>query len=435
MGGLLAARVLADHFERVTLVERDRFPTEVAQRKGVPQGRHAHGLMAGGCRVLEQLLPGFCAEMVARGAVSGDVGQVMRYWVAGVRFTPVESGLHSLLVSRPLLETHVRERVLALENVHAKDDCDVLGLLGNAERIRGVRIRARSGAKPEHLIDADLVVDTSGRGSRMPEWLTALGLPAPEQENVRVDVGYTTCLYRRKPGHLAGQHGVIVAALPPNRRCGVAVALEGDRFIVTLAGYLGDHAPATHEGLVEFARGLPSHDIHELLRNAEPCSQPVTATFRDSQRRRYERLRRFPEGLLVMADAICSFNPIYGQGMSVAALEAELLDRCLRSGTFWLWREFFARAAKIIDVPWSIAVGGDLGFAEVAGERTLASRVLGAYLLRVQRAAADDPRAALAFRRVVQMVAAPSTLLRPSLMARVLLRRPALAAPQQLACD
>jgi len=421
MGGLLAARALADHFERVTVVERDRFPSEVVQRKGVPQGRHAHALMASGCGVLERFFPGYYSELIARGAVECEMGQDARWYVAGARLARVQSGLRSLLASRPLIETHTRERLLALANVRALDDCDVLAITGSAERVDGVRVRARSGARQEQTLAADLVVDATGRGSRMPEWLAHLGLLAPEEECVRIDVGYTSCLYRHEPQHLQGDKVVVVAVQPPNRRCGVAARLEDGRWIVTLAGYLGEQAPATHAGLIEYARGLPPGDIYELLREAQPCSEPVTATYRESQRRRYERLGRFPEGLIVFGDAICSFNPIYGQGMSVAALEAELLGACLGRGVRGLWRRFFAGAAKVIDSPWSIAVGGDLAFEEVAGKRTLVGGALSAYVHRLQRAAAADKNAALAFLRVAQLVAPPSSLLSPALAVRVLL--------------
>jgi 2-polyprenyl-6-methoxyphenol hydroxylase-like FAD-dependent oxidoreductase len=421
MGGLLAARALADHFERVTLVERDRFPNEVAQRKGVPQGRHAHALTASGCGVLERFFPGYYSELIARGAVECEMGEDARWYVAGVRLARVASGLRSLLASRPLIETHTRERLLALANVRALDDCDVLAVTGSAERVDGVRVRPRSGVREEQTLAANLVVDATGRGSRMPVWLAQLGLPAPEEERVRVDVGYTSCLYRHEPQHLQGDKAVVVAVQPPNRRCGVAARLEDGRWIVTLAGYLGEQAPASHEGLIEYARGLPSSDIYELLREAQPCSEPVTATYRESLRRRYEQLEYFPEGLIVFGDAICSFNPIYGQGMSVAALEAELLGECLGSrGVPGLWRRFFAHAAKVIDSPWSIAVGGDLAFEEVAGKRTFVGNALSAYVRKLQHAGATDERAALAFLRVAQLVAPPSSLLAPAVAARVL---------------
>lgn len=420
MAGLLTARVLLDHYERVTLVERDRFPAVGDHRKGVPQGRHSHGLLASGAATIEKLFPGARDGLVALGAMSGDLGRDGRFIVGGMRLCGVEMGEVSLSVSRPLLEGYVRRRLLALPGLEALDSCDALGIELEGGRAKAVRLLRRTDGAAEERLSADLIVDATGRGSRAPTWLRAAGYEGPEEERVEVGVGYTTVICPRKEEHFDGQRVIIIGAAPPNRRCGVAVALEGDRWMVTLVGYLGDHAPAGLDGLLDFARTLPAPDLHELLSCTEILGEPVTARFPHSQRRRYESLVRFPEGFIVLGDALCSFNPIFGQGMSVAALEAEALGDVLRRGADQAWKRFYPAAARIVDAPWSIAVGNDLRFEEVNGKRTLAGKLIGAYLSRFVRAATVDSVASSAFLRVTHLLSPPGSLFAPHLAWRAL---------------
>ena len=422
MGGLLAARVLADHYDRVSIVERDPFPPEGEQRKGTPHARHAHGLLARGREVLEELFPGLTDELVGRGALAGDIGVQARWFNNGGYHRQLVTGLTGLLVSRPLLEARVRAHVLALPGVRALDAHEGVGLTTTDDRCRvtGVRVVGTADAVAEERLSADLVVDASGRGSRMPAWLQALGHPAPAEEHVRIDVSYTTRLYRRRPTDLSDVLAVIMAATPPNRRAGVILAQEGDRWIVSLGGYLGEQAPTDEHGFLAFARSLPAPEIYEAIRDAEPLSDPAVYKFRSSQRRRYEAVARFPDGLLVFGDAICSFNPIYGQGMTVAALEALALGDCLTEGPDGLARRFFARAGALVDNPWSIAVGSDLRFPEVEGPRSPMVRFINWYMGRLQIAARHEAAPALAFLRVANLLAPPPSILQPGVALGVL---------------
>jgi 2-polyprenyl-6-methoxyphenol hydroxylase-like FAD-dependent oxidoreductase len=432
MAGLLTARVLADRFERVTLVERDQFPDIGESRKGVPQGRHAHGLLYRGREILDELFPGFSEEVVAAGGRTGDITAEGLWINDGIRQADYVSGMRGLAASRPFLEGHVRARVRALPGVEFIEACDSVGITSTADhsRVTGARILRKEDGSAEETLAADLVVDATGRGSRSVAWLQELGYAAPEEERVRVGVGYSTCILRRQAGDLDGKMFAIVGASPPNRRVGVVLPMENDRWMVTLAGYLGEFPPTDLPGYVDFSATLPSPEIHGLLRSAEALTDPLPYRFPASQRRRFERLKRFPTGFLVIGDAIASFNPIYGQGMTVAASEALLLGECLDGRPERLWRTFFKKAGRFVDSPWQIATGADLAFDEVEGPRNAQIRLVNWYMKRLHPAASRDPKVALAFQRVINLVDPPPTIMAPRTAWRVL--RPGLgrAAPR-----
>jgi len=422
MAGLLAARVLADAYAQVTIVDRDQLPQAGSHRRGVPQGRHLNALLARGQQALEELFPGLTAELVAHGVPAGDVLGNGRCYLNGHRLRQTHTGLVALCASRPFLEGHVRGRVWALPNVQFLDACDILELATTPDggRVTGTRVRHRADSGAKEVLDADLVVDATGRGSRSPLWLEALGYPRPPTEQVRIGLGYATRTYRLPPDPLGGDLGVLHAPTPEHPRGAAFLRLEGDRWMVTLAGILGDHPPTDPDGFLAFARSLRFPDIYQAIRHGEPLDDPVGFRFPASVRHRYERLPRFPDGLLVVGDAVCSFNPIYGQGMTVAAVEALTLRRHLQHGTQPQPHRFFGDLARVVDVPWDIAVGGDLVFPGVHGHRTARVRLANAYLGRLHAAAAHDADLASAFMRVAGLVAPPRSLLRPGILLRVL---------------
>ena len=424
VSGMLAARVLADHFAEVLLFDRDAFPQPGENRKCVPQGQHAHALLSSGRQVLEQYFPGFKDELLGQGALKGSY-QSVRWFDNGVYHTRFD-GLEALLVSRPRLETHLRSRLAALPKVRLIDRADVESLAVDNGSVTGVNVRSATGEMNLHT--ANLVVDASGRGSQSPAWLERMGFPRPPEDAVRVGLGYTTRVYRRKADHLKGDLAAICPSAPPAKRGGVALALEGDRWMVTLFGMLGEHPPTDEAGFLEFARSLPAPDVHEVIAHAEPITDMIPFKFPQSTRRRYEHVDRFPAGYLVFGDALCSFNPIYGQGMSVAALQATALDACLRAGDTALAKRFFRAASTVLEGPWTMAVGGDLRYQGVEGTRSAMVKFVNWYIGKLHIAAAGDPVVARAFHRVANLLDPPPSLMQPSIAFRILngnMRRPA----------
>lgn len=419
MAGLLAARVLAERYERVTIVERDALPPTGQHRKGVPHDRHVHGLHPRGREVLEELFPGFTAEVTAAGAVLCDVLAEVRWQLSGCLLKQRPTGLPGLFASRPFLEGQVRERVLAHPRVSALEGCSVAGLAAAGGReVTGARVLDAEGRLT--TIEADLVVDATGRGSRTPRWLSELGYQAPAQDRVEIGLGYSTRTYRLRPGAMGGDQGILTIGTLACSRFGALAATEGGRHLLTLGGIRGDHPPVDPDGFAAFAAALPTGDIAAAIEGAEPLDDPVPFRFPASTRNRYERLRDFPAGLLVIGDAVCSFNPVYGQGMTVAALQALALRKLLAAGRAAAPRRFFADIAAVIDSPWDIAVGSDLAYPQVPGPRSAKVRFVNAYLPRLHSAAADDGALALAMIRVIGLKDRPERLLLPGRALRVL---------------
>ena len=425
MAGLLAARVLADSYDRVTVLDRDRLPEGVTEnRRAVPQGRHAHGLQLGGQLALEGLLPGFRDETLDEGAPALRAGLEMRFKLAGHDIARAAVGSDpGSVASRPLLEGIVRRRVRAIKNVTVREQCSVMDLLHSDGRVRGVRAKDRTvGSEPVDL-RADVVVAASGRGGKVPKWLQAMGYEAPAEERVDVDIMYASRNLRIRPGAL-GDDKIVLNAPYPGRARGVAMlADENDTWNVTLYGYGADqHPPTDTEGFKAFAATVSDPDVAAAIAEAQPTNEIATHGYPASVRLRYDKLRRFPEGLLVMGDAMCSFNPIYGQGMTVAALEAVVLRDCLRDGDAKLAKRFLKAAQGPVDHAWKLSTGGDLALPEIEQTAPLPDRIVNRYMERVVATAAHDEVVARTFFEVTGMLRPPTALLTPAIARRVLPR-------------
>jgi pimeloyl-ACP methyl ester carboxylesterase/2-polyprenyl-6-methoxyphenol hydroxylase-like FAD-dependent oxidoreductase len=422
MAGLLAARSLTDAYERVTIVEHGALPAGVQGRRAVPQDRHPHSLLPHGLACLDALLPGFGAEMVAAGAPTCAALEEMRFIIGGHQLARASTGASTILAGRPFIEGHVRHRVRELPHVTVIDGCDALGLTTSrhGERVTGVRILRRADGSAEETLAADLVVAATGRAARIPAWLQALGYPRPDEERLEVGVTYASRRLSLPADPLGGDKFVLIGARPGHPRTMFLFAQEGGRWILGLGGYGPGHRPPSDpQGFAAFAATVAPPDVLEAIEAAESVDEIATHGFPASVRRRYDRLRRFPTGLLVTGDAICSFNPTYGQGMTVAAAQAVALRDCLERGGHDLARRFFSAASAPIDHAWQLSVGADLALPEVEGRRSARVRLINAYLRRLRATAEHDPGVARAFIAVVGMVEPPPRLLRPAIVARV----------------
>jgi 2-polyprenyl-6-methoxyphenol hydroxylase-like FAD-dependent oxidoreductase len=424
MGGLLAARALSEHFCEVLVLERDELSAEPRHRRGVPQSRHSHHLLGSGLLAIEAAFPGFTAELRSRGAILADPSEMTQVY-SGFTMPNAPRAEKRLLASRPLIETTVRTRLIALPNVRLRQGVAVNELTTDADRRRvtGVRVEDRHAAEAvagaEDVLTADLVVDASGRGSRLPKWLQALGYRAPQVERVDVDAGYVTRLYRWTPDM---PKSMAIGGTRDNTRLGVMLPLEDGTCMVTLAACFGEVVPTDADAFASFATKLESQAIADLLRRAEPVGEAVAARFPGSVRMRYDKLAALPVGLLPFGDVLCGFNPVYGQGMSVAALEARELDACLREsrGLEGLTQRFLTRANAVIASPWKIAANNDLRMPATRGKRTLMGRFSNWYIARLHRAAQHDVTLFFAFLDVINLTLKPEGLLTPRLAWRVL---------------
>lgn len=284
-------------------------------------------------------------------------------------------------------------------------------------------MRPKAG-QADDIIDADMVVDASGRGSQSPKWLQEWGYDPPDTSLVQVNVGYATRVFERRPKQFFDSMGAVIAGTPPaSRRMAAVLAAEGDRWVVTLGGSLSDYPPSDADGWIAFARSLPVPAVHDLASEARPIGEIATYRLPANRRLLYERLRRFPDGYLVTGDAVCSFNPIYGQGMSTAALEAKALEDVLAQGDGRLAERFYARVGAIVEIPWAIATGEDLRHPEVEGKRPPGFGLINRYLERVHAVASEDPMVCRRFFDVLNLLAPPPSLMTPQVAWRVLTRR------------
>ncbi|WP_394836496.1 hypothetical protein LVJ94_06270 [Pendulispora rubella] len=422
MAGLCAARALANHFQNVTVFERDALPNSPTDRRGVPQGRHFHGLLIAGQRRLETWFPGFTKDLIAGGAVPISLTRDGHFYMNGGTRVRFDSDLKMPACSRSLLEHHVRERVRDLRRVTFRAETTIADLTSTDDGRRITGVRLGNGV----TYRADLVVDASGRGARSLRWLAPLGYEPPPTDNVTIDVGYATRVIRPPEGEMRDWRFAMVSADPPTRLCAL-YPMERGRWVVTLAGYHGDHPPTDDAGYLAFAKSLPSPVVADLLTRSEPLGPVVGYRFLSSQLRHFERAARLPHGLIVLGDGICSLNPVYGQGMTSAALQSEALDATLERTPgldAQLARAFYRRAAKSVVPLWQMATGGDLTLPGTAGPTPFlvaaARRMANWYMQRLMRAGSVSATVSQRMLEVLHLVSPPSALLSPGMIYRAL---------------
>jgi 2-polyprenyl-6-methoxyphenol hydroxylase-like FAD-dependent oxidoreductase len=423
IAGLFAARVLADVYDEVLVIDRDRLLGVNGPRRSRPQGRHINALHCRGRLVMEELFPGITAQMIADGCPSGDMAGDVRWYFDGHRAKPHFVDLLAVPATAPVMERYIRDRTHALPQVRFLEEHEILALTTTPDRsqVTGVRVQPTGGEHPPRTITADLVVDATGRGSRTPLWLTELGYPPVEEERTKIGLGYATQHYtlREDPWH--GDLAIIPVASPRIPRGAIFTKTDSGKVELTVYGLLGDHPPLDQAGFNDFVKSLAIPDIHDALQHADPLDEPVAFRFPTTIRRHYERMTSFPTGLLVTGDAVTCFNPVYAQGQTVAALSALVLRQHLHTGATPNPLHYFHDLARdVIDAPWEMTHTVDLSYPDVPGHRNLKTRIGQAYLTRVQTAATRDGTITAAYMRAAGMIDPPNVLMRPKFMLKVL---------------
>jgi 2-polyprenyl-6-methoxyphenol hydroxylase-like FAD-dependent oxidoreductase len=428
LAGLFAARVLADFFDKVTILDRDVFPVTPDHRKGVPQSYHAHGLLPTAFPILEQLFPGIINDLrVNDAATTSNVVPLAIVTPKGLLPLPKKPG-EIMSFSRTLLEWHVRERVSKRPVVHIVPNTEVTGLLTTEDRtcVIGVWTRER-GESSTTTLHADLIVDASGRNSQAPQWLVELGYQAPPVETINSNLRYSSRFYAKPDQFPAEWHSLIVNGHHPHGHAGLILSVDHGRWHVTLGGMAGNIPPIDEEGFMQWARELPDPSIYESLRIAQPLTPIHGYGTRENHLRHFERMYRWPTGFIVTGDAVCAFNPIYGQGMTVSAMDAITLQRCLleqqRSPRADFEQHFQQQLARTIAPVWLVATNQDLRWSTVrlrGARHNPGLRLLHQYLDMVLSNAVVDRKLANAYFNVLILAAPSSSLVRPRMVAHVL---------------
>lgn len=423
MAGLCAARVLADHFGRVTVIERDDLSYAGDFRPGVPQSRHFHLLLLRGRELLDQLFPALEAEFeradIPQFNLAGDVE--IDTWAGRLPRYPSAFNVRSS--SRAWLESVLHEHVAALPGVEFRPRHEVVSLQANRKKVvTGVQVRH---ADRRETLEADFVVDASGRNSKAIDWLGALGFDTPSITTVNSFLGYATRWYERSPNIDYGWRGVLTGSVPTsNPRAGVLFPIEGDRWVATIGGLARVHPPTDDAGFLEFVRNFQMPTIYEVLRTLKPIS-PIYGYRRTENRWvHFERLRRWPDRFVVLGDAACCFNPIYGQGMAVSAVESALLGDALRAHGHDLgnFAQRFQRSLPSAFRPaWLLSTGEDFRWPTTeGGTPDLSTRFAHWYVDRLFEIMPTSPATFETFMTVQHLLASPAALFHPSLIARVI---------------
>lgn len=417
LAGLLAGRILAEHFDRITILERDVFPDKPLPRAGVPQSRHLHVLLLRGQQILEQLFPGLAVDLQAAGAPVLDSGSDIAMLLPHGWAAPFQANLPGIVFSRDLLDWTVRHHLAHCANVQIRQGITVTGLMRNVSQtgVGGVLV----GRPNPEAIQADFVVDASGKTSHTPHWLPAIGYEPPAETVVNAFLGYASRLYR-VPAHAAPKQAVFVHLAPPDRtRGGALFPIEGNRWIVGMAGGDRDYPPTDEAGFLAFARSLPTPAIYSALQDAEPLTPIYSYRATENRLRHYDRLSRYPENFVVLGQASCAFNPIYGQGMTVAAIEAQILDRALRQqqSARQIQKELVAAHAGA----WQLATLQDYRYRGTEGAQPSATtRLLNAYMDQIGRLCTEDTSVYRTMLEVMHMLKPSVALFQPHIAVKAI---------------
>jgi 2-polyprenyl-6-methoxyphenol hydroxylase-like FAD-dependent oxidoreductase len=421
IGGLAAARALSDYFETVIILERDELAERATPRAGTPQAQHTHVLLGGGARALESLFSGFTTALKEAGAVPYRVGLDIIAEIPGFDpFPQRDLGWDNYGMSRPLVEYAMRRELLKRPNVSLRDKCRVAQLVATDAKgaINAVRLAASRGTR--ETLAADLVVDASGRGALTLDALKATSRPVPTESTVGIDMAYATAVFAIPDDATRRWKGVYTFPSPPHGKRG-ALMRPNHRAACRHAR----HRDSKSSGFLAFAKELPTPTIYRAIKDAEPVGDIVRFAFPESVWRHFERLRSFPRGLLPLGDGVCRFNPIYGQGMTVAAKEACVLRDLLAARVSasdpldGLAPAFFAEIQEVLDTPWATAAVADFVYPETRGDRPPDLETTLSFGQAIVRLAARDADVHRLRMEVMNLLKPPSAYRDPAFVARV----------------
>ena len=418
IAGLLTARVLSDYFKRVIILDRDELPATPKARRGVPQSVQPHVLFTKGYRILTEFFPGIKKQLEDNGALSIDWAREFNHFAQGRWGIKTEdaSDIVSVTCSRYLLEWTIRQELLKLPNIEILESSKVTGLICDRQRITGVKLNSEE-------LNAELVVDASGRSSQAPQWLEQIGIPVPET-TVNPFLGYATRRYKL-PNYLQPDWKVLLISQSPpkNTRLGYLARIENDELIATLGGYGKDFPPLDDRGFLEFARSLAQPDFYNAIANAVPTS-PVYAHRATANRMKHYDKAELPQGFVALGDAVCALCPVYGQGMTVRALRAKTLQACLDRSKGKLDNNSFQKQlAKSNSFHWMSATSQDSRFPTTAGGKQSKggiNKLMTGYMNKLISKSASEPQLHLMFLEVAHLLRSPLYLYHPATVWQVL---------------
>jgi 2-polyprenyl-6-methoxyphenol hydroxylase-like FAD-dependent oxidoreductase len=424
MGGLAAAKALSNHFGHVTVLDRDILPSGAEPRNGTPQARHAHLLIGGGLNALADLFPGFEEDLQQSGAVKIRAGEDIRLERPGFDpFPKRDMGWDTFSMSRPLLEAVTRRRVGQLHNVTILARCRVKELVASHDGSVITAVRYETADGQLQSLHAELFVEASGRGTLTLELLDTLGLARPEETEIGIDQAYSTAIFEQPKNAPSIWKGIIVLpSAPSSSRGAFLFPIENNRWIVSLGGNHGDAPPGDMDGFLTFLKGLRTSTIYDAVKEAKQVGEIIRYLLPCSLRRHFERMSMFPGGLVPIGDAVCRFNPVFGQGMSVAAQEAVMLNRLLDvqggGGLEGLAPRFFAAIQEAIETPWGVAIS-DFVYPSTRGTRPSDFSQRIQYGIALTRLAAEDPSIHKLTAEVGNLLKPQKTLREPEIAKRV----------------
>jgi 2-polyprenyl-6-methoxyphenol hydroxylase-like FAD-dependent oxidoreductase len=427
MAGKFAAKALSTSFKEVIILEVGDKWDGKASRKRVPQSDHPHVLLKGGEKAIEELFPTITNELIKAGSIINNFTRDLKWHQFGLWKQPFIGEVHMIQQSRPLLEWHIQKRIDQISNITITYKTLVNGLLvdGKLNKVCGVKVKYLETGMQEE-VHADIVIDASGFGSKSMEWLREYEIEVQE-EKVRIDLFYATKMFQLKENQELDCCNMLMSPSFPENPYGVLIqTIEDNRYFVTFSGYANEKAPQTDDEFYDFAENLSISNVTDFLNKAEGITDIKTYKIPYQVRRRFDLVNNVPEGLLVVGDAQCRFDPVFGQGVSVAAMEAHQLQLLLQSRkqldkTFT--QQFYKKTADIIEIPWDMTTTEISRHPQLKRELTTKQKFQLWYTKQIYRLSASDSDVYIRLVRVMNLIRSPFHLFHPKVLLAVLLNR------------